>query len=173
MSTVINIPRFAAKNLSIKPKNCIWISISEPKDLSTVISNNSLDELPKLHLSFWDLTQVIEHDGEMLYPPSPTVAKAIVDFLLSHRGKNVIVNCAAGVSRSGAVAQFCADFLGYGWMEEGKRCACPNPVLYGLMRDYYLSLEYGKQHGPTPLLTAYEKSIKSLTDPHFKDTLIS
>lgn len=156
--TVINIPRIAAKNFSFLPKNCIWISISEPDELNTVVSNEFLDQLPKLYLSFWDLAEVIIHGGRTLYPPSPDIAKAIVDFLLSHRGKAVIVNCAAGISRSGAVAQFCEDFLGYKWAEMGKKNALPNSTLYKLMRDYFWSLEYEEQHGPKPLLTAYEKA---------------
>ena len=164
---VINIPRYAAEDferaiekfyIPFEPQKAIWISICEPDVLSSVVSNELLDQIPKLILSFWDVTQPIDlGGGEMAFPPSEAVAKAIVDFILSHRGKSVIVNCAAGISRSGAVAQFCADFLGYEWNELGKRCAIPNHVLYTLMRDYFMSLDYEEQHGPKPLLTAYEK----------------
>jgi predicted protein tyrosine phosphatase len=158
MPKVINLPRIAVQKWSIAPdNNTIWISISEPEDLKSVVSHPVLDQLPKLSLSFWDLTQVIIFHGQTLYPPSPAIARAIVDFLLLHRGKHVLVNCAAGVSRSGAVAQFCADFLNYEWMEEGKKNACPNHVLYNLMRDYFLSLSYEEQFGEKPLQTAYEK----------------
>ena len=167
MPKVINLPRIYVQNwspsksysswINAEKEKTVWISISEPNCLDSVVSNPFLDQLPKLSLSFWDLTQVIEHDGETLFPPSDTVARHIVDFLLSHRGKNVLVNCAAGVSRSGAVAQFCADFLKYEWLEEGKRKACPNHVLYNLMRDYFWSLEYEEKHGEKPLQTAYEK----------------
>ena len=152
---VLNLPRFAAKHFSHMPKNTIWISISEPDCLDSVVQNEFLDQLPKLRLSCSDLTNPVEHGGEMLFPPSPSVARAIVDFILSKEGMHVLVNCAAGVSRSGAVAQFCEECLGYEWIEMGKRSAHPNPVLFGLMKDYYYSIKFdGKE-----VLTAYEKAL--------------
>ena len=168
MSKVINIPRYAAQDfnraiekfcLSFDPPNTIWVSIGEPDVADSMISSEVLDEIPNLKLAFWDLSQVINHDGENLYPPNESDAKKIVDFILLHRGKEVIVNCAAGVSRSGAVAQFCEDFLDYEWSNFGKRNSCPNHVLYNLMRDYFLSLEFEEKFGPKPLLSAYEKII--------------
>jgi predicted protein tyrosine phosphatase len=142
MPKVINLPRIYVKNWSAEKPNAIWISIGEPDIPDSQISNEILDQIPKLHINFWDLTQVIQHGGETLFPPNESDAKKIVDFLLLHRGKNVLVNCAAGVSRSGAVAQFCEDFLKYKWLEDGKNRSRPNHVLYNLMRGYFLSLSY-------------------------------
>jgi len=167
MPKVINLPRIYAQNWStqkdysswIDDQESIWISIGEPDIHNSRISNKILDQIPKLHLDFWDLTQAIQHGGETLFPPNESDAKKIVDFLLLHRGKNVIVNCAAGISRSGAVAQFCADFLKYDWLEQGKKNACPNHVLYNLMRGYFLSLEFEEKFGSKPLLSAYEKMV--------------
>ena len=164
MPTVINIPRFGAQNFDITierflpnfcAENSAWVSICEPDDLNSVVQNEILDDLPKLSISFWDLTQVIQHGGQTLYPPSPSVAKAIVDFLLSHQEKDIIVNCAAGISRSGAVAQFCEKGLGYEWLEVGKRKALPNPVLFELMMDYYSPMKFDGKG----ILTAYEKAL--------------
>ena len=140
LKKILNIPRFAAKNFKGSAGKGIWISISEPNDQKSVIDNEILGKLPTLRLSFWDLTESVKHDGETIHPPDENIAKEIVDFLLSHKDMNVIVNCAAGISRSGAVAQFCEDFLGYEWLEMGKKNALPNSVLYKLMRDYFLSL---------------------------------
>lgn len=157
MKQVINLPRIAVKNWkSPAPENCVWISISEPDCLDSIVSNEILDKLPVLRLSFWDLTSPIVFHGETLFPPSEAYAKSIVDFLVTNKGKNVIVNCAAGVSRSGAVAQFCADYMDHEWMEEGKKNAVPNHVLYNLMRDYYNSFSWEEKHGPVKLLTAAE-----------------
>ncbi len=164
MKHVINLPRVAVRNWAIDaPKNTIWISISEPDSLNSVVSNEELDKLPKLSLSFWDLTSPAEHNGEMLYPPSDSVAKTIVDFILSHPDQNILVNCAAGVSRSGAVAQFCEDFLGYHWLAQGKQCAMPNHVLYGLMRDYYKSTERIEKHSKT-VKSAYEIALDKIQE---------
>jgi len=72
----------------------------------------------------------------------------IVRFLLKHTDKSVIVNCAAGVSRSGAIAQFCNDFLGYEWEPFCKKNADPNHVLYDLMVEYFnLHKNYVKTRG--------------------------
>ena len=87
-----------------------------------------------------------------MYPPTEWDAKAIVDFLLKHADKNVIVNCAAGISRSGAVAQFCEECLGYEWDEQDKRRAMPNYLLFKMMRDYYISIKLDNK----PLLSAHE-----------------
>lgn len=146
---VCNIPRIAAREGYEGRKgdkqfidNAIWISISEPDDQRSIVSS-ALDQLPNIKLAFWDLTTVIpDFKGKTLYPPGENEARKIVNFLLKHKEKNfVIVNCAAGVSRSGAVAQFCSEFLDYEWDPFCKSCAAPNSVLYRLMVDYYQFLQ--------------------------------
>jgi predicted protein tyrosine phosphatase len=142
MPKVINIPRVAAKNWtedSSTDKNLCWVSIGEPEESFTHVSNPALDKLPNLKLQFWDLTKTIEHNGEILNPPSDGDARMIVDFILANEGKNILVNCAAGVSRSGAVCMFCQDMLGYEWLQQGKRTAVPNTVLYTKMVNCYQS----------------------------------
>lgn len=144
MKTVSNIPRKIAENATetqVSPES-VWISITEP-DLEHS-TNPVLDKLPTLKLKFWDITNpvcLLSLDGKSEgygYPPSEHDAKAIVDFLLQNSNKHVIVNCKAGKSRSGAVAQFCHDMLGMRWPDEWQRRATPNSVLYRLMVDYYL-----------------------------------
>lgn len=152
MKIVYNIPRYAAKDGKI-PYNggfilplqedksfadkAVWISISEPDDQRTIISG-PFDQLPTIKLAFWDLIRSVEYKGQILRPPPEKDARKIVDFLTKYRDRQfVIVNCAAGVSRSGAVAQFCNDFFGYEWEPFCKSCAVPNSVLYRLMVEYY------------------------------------
>jgi hypothetical protein len=96
-----------------------------------------LDQLPKLKLSIWDLTEVVKWKEEILMPPSEGDARKLVNFLVKYQDKSVICNCAAGVSRSGAVAQFCHDFLGHKWSEFYRGVALPNSTLYRLMVEYY------------------------------------
>lgn len=135
--TVINLNRSEAKEWSGKAENSIWITIGEPRKNFTHIHNPILDKFPTLRLEFYDITKItIDKDtGEKVYPPGKNEAKLIVDFILAHPGKNVIVNCAAGKSRSGAIAQFC-NKLGFEW-GKGRDRAIPNPLLYSLMWDYY------------------------------------
>ena len=133
--SVFNIPRIAAENFKGVHSNMIWISISEKGVEPT--KHEALDKIPNLKLEFWDLTETLEYKGEMIGPPTDEQAAQIVDFILANPGKHVVVNCAAGVSRSGAVAQFCGDILKYEWPSYYKSMAVPNFVLYRKMVNYY------------------------------------
>lgn len=138
--SVINLMRLEAKSWDRQIESpTAWISISEPEGTNSIISNPILDNLPNLKISFWDLTKELKRsEEETLYPPTDDDAKKIVDFIVQNAGKNIIVNCAAGISRSGAVAQFCSDALGYKWLEFGKKRAVPNSLLYRKMIDYFV-----------------------------------
>ncbi len=134
---VRNIPRYVAQKFT-DWNNSIWISIFEPYN-DTAVQNELAKELgiPKLEIPFSDLTTTLEFQGEILHPPSEKDSDIIVKFILNNPGKDIIVNCLAGVSRSGAVAQFCHDFLGYDWPRENRSAACPNSVLYrNLVKSY-------------------------------------
>lgn len=129
--SVTNIPRIAAREFKLELKNpTIWISISEPGEGDTIASNPILDELPKLKIPLWDLTKEVDHQGKIIGPPTYRDARRIVDFILEHPEHHVI-------SRSGAVAQFCQDFLGYKWNEYAKSMAVPNSVFYRRMAEYW------------------------------------
>ena len=99
-----------------------------------------MDKLPNLKIELWDLTKEVEYDGRVIGPPSEENAAQIVNFILENPGKHIIVNCAAGVSRSGAVAQFCQDCLGYTWPYYYRSRAVPNMVLYRKMVNFYQSI---------------------------------
>lgn len=115
--------------------NSVWVSIQEPEDEKSVVLNPFALEknVPTLRISFWDLTREIEFMGDILYPPSSKDAEIVLSFILNNPDKDIVVNCAAGVSRSGAVAKFCHDFLGYEWPIEYKKRADSNSVLYSEM----------------------------------------
>jgi predicted protein tyrosine phosphatase len=145
---VLNCPRAfvqSEKARGIGKENTVWISIFEPEcaNLSLMSLNAPLAKLPTLFVSFWDIQKELPAvDGSgMMQPPSVSDAKQIVDFILKHSGKDIIVNCAAGISRSGAVAKFCEDQLGYDWVYSCKRTARPNGLLYNLMVEYFASLK--------------------------------
>ena len=121
----------------LNPDKWCWISIGEPEASFTHIFNPILDSLPNLKISFWDLSSPLE-GYEM---PTEEDCRAIVEFILENKGKRVIVNCAAGISRSGAVARFCEECLGYEWFGEGKGCAIPNIHMFLLMRHILETIE--------------------------------
>lgn len=141
-------PEMSAQLEQFDLSNIAWISIHEPWDFKTNrktvelphIQNNNIKG-PKLEMRFWDITEdEVMKDGTPVYAPTMDDAKKIVDFILEHSDKNVLVNCAAGCSRSGAIAQFCEDTLRYEWNEYTKQFAVPNVHLLKLMNDYYTSL---------------------------------
>ena len=158
MPHVINLSRSEAEyfpilvepeiSIPFNIEDSIWIEIHEPSPppgykpgrifKTDFISNPTFRNLPKLEIRFWDLVQSVPLVGtsEHLHPPDEYDAKKIVDFILAHPTKNVIVNCRAGKCRSGAVAQFCQDYLGYYW-GPGKKRAVPNSLVLKLLAEYY------------------------------------
>jgi rhodanese-related sulfurtransferase len=122
----------------LDPKVYAWISIHEPED-GPHVTNETLDRLPNLKLRFWDITEPLVIIGEEFpaLPATQNDIQTIFEFLITHQEKNIIANCRAGVSRSGAISQFCSDFLGHVWDDESKRRAVPNHYIYrGLVEEY-------------------------------------
>jgi predicted protein tyrosine phosphatase len=139
-----NITRFRAENWheNLDPETWAWISIGEPELVESFINNRILDALPNLKLSFWDTVETV-YDilGAPYHPPSEKDAARIVDFLVKNRGKNFLINCAAGISRSGAICAFLEKVFSYEWEKEGKTRTYkkhgPNKLLVRMMKDYY------------------------------------
>lgn len=115
----------------------IWISIADPGQAPC--QNEILDNIPKLKLHFYDLAKDLYDEINCETIPAPTAdhAKQIVDFILANPDKNILVNCQAGISRSGCIAQFCNEYLGYTWPDLVKRFAVPNHHLLKLMVNYF------------------------------------
>lgn len=141
-----NILRAAAKefDIDLSPEKYAWISIQEP-DLGAAsfphIKNKYLDRLNNLKIKFADVSiPCLKAPGIVHYPPSEADAKQIVDFILANSGKTIIVNCAAGIARSGAICEFLEKYMGYTWPKNFKRYATPNRVLFNRLAQYYNSL---------------------------------
>ncbi len=128
---VFNIPRCAAIEWSTEVRNACWISIGEPEKGFCHVQNKILNELPNLKISFQDLDHNQIEIGDC--PPNRKHMKKIMSFLRKNKGKHLIVNCAAGVSRSSAIAKFLEDFVGYRWAEYGKSFALPNKLVYDIL----------------------------------------
>jgi len=71
------------------------------------------------------------------FPPTEHDALEIVRFLLDNEGKDVITNCAAGISRSAAICKFLESHMGYEWIEGYKKLSAPNNLLYQLLVGEY------------------------------------
>lgn len=142
MSKTLNLPRSVAEKWSIPiQKNTIWISIGEPEIGFQHIENPILGNLPNLKISFQDFTRIEDvEEGDI--PPTIDHADGIIDFVLKHKDCDIIVNCAMGVSRSGAVCKFLEDYLDYNWLLLGKKHSNPNRLLYSLLKDSYIKKQY-------------------------------
>ena len=69
-----------------------------------------------LNMEFWDISEEKEVNGKTYLPFTTEQANRIIDFIEVNKNKNYIIHCHAGISRSGAVAQFITDF--YGWADK-------------------------------------------------------
>lgn len=139
MPTCQNINRYRAEKWheNLSPESWAWISIGEPEIPDSVISNRILDKLPNLKINFWDTTEIV-HDvlGDAYFPPSEKDAAQIFQFIQENRNKNLIINCKAGISRSGAICKFLEETLDYEWID-GKDRARPNSLLVKLLKQEF------------------------------------
>jgi hypothetical protein len=139
MPKCINVPRFVAEDwphhitTESVGLDVVWISIGEPEP-QFKFKPSLLDSRPNLKLSFLDWS--VSLDG--METMSARNAHDIVEFILTHPDKNLVVNCGAGVSRSGSICQFCQDVLGYEWDDFYKSKSIPRP-------EFVEKLKY--QHG--------------------------
>lgn len=159
MRICYNVPRFFVEGYDKPiPNDYAWISIQEedqpnaaPPRFYPPTKNEFFDKLNNLKLKFSDVEEVIEkkglksfHKSEFYNPPTKRDAKKIVDFVLANTDKHIIINCAAGISRSGAISLFLHDILGYKWDEHSKGVAQPNMLLYRMLVDYYQTVKEKK-----------------------------
>lgn len=132
-NNVYNMSRREARKWEIPliPEKNAWISIGEPDVAESIVVNPILEKLPHLKINFWDAERITPGFGigEMYFPANESQIETLFSFLKEHSDKNIFVNCAAGVSRSGAIAQFLQDFYQYNWKFDKKR-AKPNKYIY-------------------------------------------
>jgi predicted protein tyrosine phosphatase len=71
-------------------------------------------------------------------------ARSIVEFVLRNKDKeSFLVHCHAGVSRSGGVTEWIAEFLGIPWTEYRRRNphTSPNKRIVRLLREAYHDID--------------------------------
>jgi predicted protein tyrosine phosphatase len=87
--------------LNAPPDDCVLISITEPERKAKVPKGY----LDLLRLQFQDYDPISRAYPKNAVLFSPSHAARISRFARKHRGKNILVHCAAGISRSGAVVE--------------------------------------------------------------------
>lgn len=126
----INICADEAKEIKYLPNNTVLISINEPwcAPYPLQVDRNSSKVLT---VSFPDCTNKIEMLNTFYYPIDSDICLKILDFINLNLGKNIIVHCAAGVSRSAAICLYLHLFHNYELKPHFWSLSKPNPYVLG------------------------------------------
>ncbi len=130
MPKVTNICAKEAEDIRYLPNNTVLISVNEEHG---DLWNLKLDRKdPRiLTVRFSDVTKDCEKHGLIFHTITDEIALKILDFINTHEGKDVLVNCAAGVSRSGAIALYLNLFHGYELKPAFWSLSNPNKFVLG------------------------------------------
>lgn len=126
--TIINLSAKDVENLAAIPKNTDWICIHDEHE-----PPHKLQAKPSLELRFADVRAITHHGGNIYHPATKKDVEAIVEFLKKSQADTILVNCNAGISRSGAIALFAHLHLGYSLKPNFWLLSQPNPFLLGAL----------------------------------------
>ena len=145
IKTVLTVPEITMKwamaygYLPFEVEAWAWISITSPSGTRLTKSKERKSLQPKLkywlQLEFEDIDPVFDGEYYLKHKNqfelfTKNHAKIIVDFVDKVKGKVdlLIVNCEAGISRSGAVGEWLCDYLGLDYAEfrNQNRLIMPN-----------------------------------------------
>ncbi len=127
----------------VNHKEFVWINICNPNEPINLIQSSHLDKYPNIRIPFWDITCPLSYRDETIYPPTIEDARKIIALIKQFQDKSFIVNCEAGISRSGAVAQFLED-MGWYWPFYFKQLSHPNSTLLKHLKEQWLKWELWK-----------------------------
>lgn len=128
--TAININANMAGDLTSLPPNTVLISINNPyEDLHSLKLNR--DDTKILTLVFPDVCAPFEHKGNTYVPLAENDALKILDFINLNIGKNFLIHCTAGVSRSSAICLYLHLFHGYELRKDFWNLSEPNKFVLG------------------------------------------
>lgn len=126
MLTAINIDLNRAQEIDKLDDNTVLISINQEYE---PLPRLKLDRLSSkiLTLQFNDITAPVD----VFMPMSPDQGLKILDFVNINKNKNFIIHCAAGISRSSAIALFIHLNYGHKLKENFWKSARPNAFVLG------------------------------------------
>jgi predicted protein tyrosine phosphatase len=126
MPKAINISADEAANIFQLPEDTVLISINnEHRDLYPLM----FDGDNVLRLVFSDIVSDKSYNGNVYRPIQPGHVVKILEFINDNLGKNFIVHCAAGVSRSSAVCLFLHLVHGYDLKPNFWHFSEPNSIV--------------------------------------------
>ena len=131
MPKVTNISANQANDIVNLPANTVLISINEEYENLYELQMDRKDERI-LTVKFSDVTGNYKLlDGTIYHPISDETVLKILDFINIHKGKDILIHCAAGVSRSGAIALYLHLFHDYELKTRFWELSKPNPFVLG------------------------------------------
>ena len=130
MPKITNICKDAAEDIIYLPKNTCLISISDEDipEWSLKVGGENV-----LRLRFSDVRAVTIHKGKTYNPMTVADAQRIIEFIEKNKGKDIIVNCAAGISRSSGVCLAAHILYNYQLKSQFWLLSEPNPFVAGLL----------------------------------------
>lgn len=130
----ININAFAAEAIETLDDNTVLISINpeEPEELFRLKLDRNNPNI--LTVRFADVTKEHNYRGYIIRPISKETTLQILDFIEKNKDKNFIIHCAAGISRSAAVAQFISEAYGHGLKPNFWNVSHPNNYVLYMLR---------------------------------------
>jgi protein-tyrosine phosphatase len=134
----INLSREAALDIERAPEDTVFISINDEyeEDVSLQFHN-----VPILYLKFADLRggYAVQHKEKWYHPIQPEDTMKILSFIEEYKDKNIIVNCSAGISRSGAISIFIHLFYGHALKKDFWVFSRPNEYILGALINNHLN----------------------------------
>lgn len=132
----INMSAYEAEKIIALPPNSALISIND-EDIDFYPLNVSGKDV--LRLRFTDLrgNQPIKHKDKWYRPISLDEAHEIITFIEQRPDYNWYIHCAAGISRSSAVAMFLHIVYGHELKLSFYELSDPNPYMLGLLLSEY------------------------------------
>lgn len=133
-----NISAKDAMAIEALPEDTAWICIHDEYDPphKLKVANNTR----MLQLTFSDVRGVTPHKSKVYNPMSTEDALQILNFIAANKDKKIIVNCNAGISRSGAICLFIHKTYGHHLKPNFWHLSEPNPFILGT-----LLIEHDKQ----------------------------
>jgi predicted protein tyrosine phosphatase len=101
---IANVSEAAARTWPVEA-GTVCISITEPGSHAPLPPLRGFDDVLRLEFSDFDLLRPGHVGPSGARRVTARDAQQLAEFANQHRGKNILVHCAAGISRSGAIVE--------------------------------------------------------------------
>ena len=132
MPKATNISCYEAEQIKYLPSNTVLISINE-EELPLRKLNLDRQSNKILTVRFNDITAPKEYNGTLIKPINFDTCLKILDFININQGKDFIIHCHAGISRSAAICLYLHIIHGYELKPNFWKTSKPNKFVLGAL----------------------------------------